>query len=50
MRVLPEHLEWVTNLIGPANAKLCPSLPQRLPATQIARDKAQPYSRAESGE
>jgi predicted nucleic acid-binding protein len=27
MRVLPQYLPWVVDLIGPANASLCPSLP-----------------------
>lgn len=29
MRVLPHCLPWVVDLIGPANASLCPSLPAR---------------------
>lgn len=29
MRVLPEHVDWVVNLIGEANARLCRSLPKR---------------------
>jgi hypothetical protein len=27
MRVLPEHIDWVVNLIGAKRAVLCPSLP-----------------------
>lgn len=30
MRVLPHCLDWVVDLIGPANAGLCPSLPARV--------------------
>lgn len=28
MRVLPHHIEWVVNLIGPEQAAACPSLPR----------------------
>ena len=39
MRVLPEHLDWVTNLIGQEKAKLCPSLPRRHPTSTASKNK-----------
>ena len=32
MRVLPHHLNWVVNLIGPERAKQCESLPRSVPS------------------
>ena len=32
MRVLPHHLNWVVNLIGPDRAKQCESLPRSVPS------------------
>jgi len=40
MRVLPEHIDWVVNLIGAKRAVLCPSLPGHVRAAawqKIAR-------------
>lgn len=34
MRVLPDHLEWVVNVIGEANASACRSLPRRQQRTR----------------
>lgn len=30
MRVLPHHLQWVTEVIGPVNLETCPSLPTHI--------------------
>jgi len=37
MRVLPHHEEWVVNLIGPEQAKLCPSLPKTVRCAKLDR-------------
>ena len=39
MRVLPEQIEWVVNLIGDADASLCHSLPNRTREAAAARSK-----------
>jgi predicted nucleic acid-binding protein len=38
MRVLPHHIEWVVDLIGPEHAAACPSLPKaaRKPQENVA--------------
>jgi predicted nucleic acid-binding protein len=42
MRVLPHHVEWVINLIGPEQAALCTSLPRavRLSVPLAANEKS----------
>ena len=36
MRVLPQHVQWVVDLIGPGRAAECPSLPKHVRQTQQA--------------